>query len=126
MGFCLALSLPSWGEADLDWRLIGFSVASETSVFSDSQGQLATYRPGEEIADGQWRLQSIGADHVVLVPARRAAAARAIPSVILGAGDDLPDVERVQPGTSIYYEVQGVFVDDIEAQPGVNDPEETP
>lgn len=126
IAFCLAFSLPSWGQAGRDWRLIGFSVASEASVFSDSEGHLATYCLGDEIADGQWRLQSIGADHVVLVPARRAAAATAPPSVILGAGENLPDVERVQPDTSIYYEVQGVFVDDIDAQAGVGDREETP
>ncbi|WP_147307570.1 hypothetical protein [Wenzhouxiangella sediminis] len=114
--FCAALWLPGWGEEQRDWRLIGFSVASETSVFSDSLGQLATYRPGDEVADGQWRLQSIAANHVVLVPATRPSAQSSTASLVLGAGEDVPDIVSARPGTSIYYEVQGIFLDNIETQ----------
>lgn len=114
--FCASLCLPCGGQEARDWRLIGFSVASESSVFSDSLGHLNTYHLGDEVADGQWRLRSIAADHVVLVPVRRQTAESATASVVLDAGDNVPDVGSARPGTSIYYEVQGTFVDDIEAQ----------
>lgn len=124
--FCCALGFSCWGDEEHGWRLVGLSAGSELTVFSDSRSEISAYKVGDRIADGQWRVESVAASHVVLEPVRRTPAEAPSAAVVLNVGQEVPDASTVKPQTSTYYEVRGVVVDDGERQAGTDDAEQRP
>lgn len=120
---CSVLCVACWAEEPLDWRLVGLSAGSGLTVFSDSRSQISTYQIGDRVADGQWRVVSIAAEHVVLEPVLTPAEGASSQAVVLGVGQEVPEPSRVQPQSSVYFEVHGIVVDDVHPPAKANGPE---
>jgi len=74
-----------------------------------------TFRSGDHLVDGRWRIESIADDHVVLVPARKPEAGT-FAGVLLRPGEKVPDLSQSGPVPSVHYRIQGILVDEADLQ----------
>ncbi len=111
---CVAGSAGFASDDDGSWRLIEFSVELRMAVFANSTGNLERFATSERLDGGQWVIDSIAADHVVLQPAGPSGRALTRAGVILRRGETLPDPDTLEQETSYYCQVHGVVIDDID------------
>lgn len=105
-----------WAGETQNWRLIDFSADSGLSVFSDQDARLSAFRSGDYVADGQWRIESIAADHVLLEPVSVTPRRSSI-HVLLRAGEEVPEPLRNVDGYFSSAERQGNDVTTLTVRP---------
>lgn len=111
---CLAGSFAFASDDHGSWQLIEFSVDPALAIFASSQGDLGRFAVADLVADDQWRIESIAADHVVLQrvgPDRRFSGA----GVVLRRGESLPDPAVLEPEANFYYQIHGVVIEDSDS-----------
>lgn len=118
------LSSVCLAEEPRDWRLLGISSSTGLSAFSDTRSNIDTFAVGDAIADGLWRIESIAADHVVLEPGPEFASRSTPQAIVLRIGQAIPELAKVSPRASVYYEPRGQVID-LDEQGDVEPDEES-